>query len=90
MIAEQLHVSRGNPEVVTYTGKPELYGRTLEDGQLSIDGRPQPAGLDLSTLDPDTIDRVEVTTHTADGRPQTANTDRSTVKSTINVVTKGG
>lgn len=90
MVADQLHVSRANPEVVTYTGTPELYGRTLEDGQLSIDGRPQPAGLDLSTLDPDTIDRVEVTAHTADGRPQTANTDRSTVKSTINVITKGG
>lgn len=90
MIAQQVHVRPGEPRVTTFTGQPALYGRTVEDGQLTIDGRPQPAGIDLSTLDPDSIERVEIITRTADGRPQTANTDPRTVKTTVAVITKDG
>lgn len=86
--AQQVKVTPGAHGLATYTGSPALYGFTAAPGQLLIDGQPQPAGLDLSTLDSANIERVEVSQRTPDGRPETANTDPATVKATVNVITK--
>jgi hypothetical protein len=90
MSAEQSMSAMGTRTSPPTPARPCFTAKTVVDGQLLIDGRPQPAGFDMSTIDPATIGRIEVTERTPDGRPQTANTDRSTVKATINVITTAG